>query len=312
SSTTLERSAKRLLVLQVNPGAHRLRDPCEPVLALGGRALRLAQRAGEQLRDELTERLALAALPLLQPPQYGRVDVDRRPRHMHDANSRNIRCVSWGASATPLRRQPANGWSAVSGTDQDVLEELTRAPSRAAVDVARQALLEGQARPREDLRVQASRVVDDDDHRRPRGELPAGVGERRDHVFDIGSHGGVGPTTGGGTDLFLAPVVEVEQLVGVAVLLVVVDQAGVRRRRDDAGGSSWKIDLARVGVHDRDLGVGSNQREVAQAADRVQRVAAQELERLLDGAAGAAVLVAPVRLELRSAREVEMEVRGLP
>src|SRR5690349_14023541 len=50
-------------------------------------------------------------------------------------------------------------------------------------------------------------------------------------------------------------------------------------------------------------------RELLDPRDRVERVALQELASRLDGPAAAAVLVAPVRLELRSLRKIEIEVR---
>ena len=66
-------------------------------------------------------------------------------------------------------------------------------------------------------------------------------------------------------ELPLAPVVEPEQLVGVAVLLVVVDQARIRRRGDDAVVRPAQLELPRVPVeHERSpariahLGEGSN------------------------------------------------------
>ena len=55
-----------------------------------------------------------------------------------------------------------------------------------------------------------------------------------------------------GTDLVLAQIVEPEQLVGVAVLLVVVDQSRVRRGGDDGVERPTELDLARVAVQDVD------------------------------------------------------------
>ena len=56
----------------------------------------------------------------------------------------------------------------------------------------------------------------------------------------------------GGAQLQLAAVVEPEQLVRVAVLLVVVDEAWVRRRRDHAVERPGQVELPRVAVeHDR-------------------------------------------------------------
>ena len=55
----------------------------------------------------------------------------------------------------------------------------------------------------------------------------------------------------GGAELELATVVEAEQLVGVAVLLVVVDQPRIRRRRETPSKAPRRSTLARVAVqHD--------------------------------------------------------------
>ena len=45
------------------------------------------------------------------------------------------------------------------------------------------------------------------------------------------------------------------------MLLVVVDQPGIRRRRDDPGGLEWEIDFARILMHDNDFGAATNERE---------------------------------------------------
>src|SRR5438046_1762842 len=95
------------------------------------------------------------------------------------------------AAERPQVRPPATG---VSGQtfgeaalelegltrDEDVLEELARAPAGAAVHVAPVALLELEARPLEDGRVQVAAVVDDDDHGRPRPERRPRVPEHGD------------------------------------------------------------------------------------------------------------------------------------
>src|SRR5436190_3636163 len=64
-------------------------------------------------------------------------------------------------------------------------------------------------------------------------------------------------------------------------------------------------------MQNHDLGITADRRKLAEPADRVERVPAQELERLIDRTAEPAVLVTPVRLELWLAREVEVEVRRL-
>ena len=57
-----------------------------------------------------------------------------------------------------------------------------------------------------------------------------------------------------------------------------------------------------------DLASGANRGELAQAPQRVVRVAAQELPGLPDGAARPPVLVAPVRLLHRLTGNIEVEV----
>ena len=111
----------------------------------------------------------------------------------------------------------------------------------------------------------------------------------------------------------VAPLVEAEQLVGVAVLPVVVDQPRVRRRGDDAVVRPAEVELARVAVEDRATRPArAHARERLDPVERVERVAEEEPTRRLDRLAFAAVLVAPVRLELRLAREVEVEMRRPP
>src|SRR5438105_6704249 len=50
--------------------------------------------------------------------------------------------------------------------DEDVLEELARAPAGTAVDVPAKPFLEIQAGARQDLRIEVAPVVHDDQHRR--------------------------------------------------------------------------------------------------------------------------------------------------
>src|SRR6266536_774283 len=125
-------------------------------------------------------------------------------------------------------RRARSRCSADSGTDEYVLVKLARAAAGAPVDVARQTLLKGQRRPIEDLRIEILRVVHHDDHRCPSGKLPTSVGERRDHVLDVVADGGLRLTTRGRADLLLTAIFESEQLVGVTMLLVIVDQSRVR------------------------------------------------------------------------------------
>ena len=56
-------------------------------------------------------------------------------------------------------------------------------------------------------------------------ELAARVREHRDHVLDVGPDRRLGLPANSRSDLLLAAVLETEQLVRVAMLLVVIDQA---------------------------------------------------------------------------------------
>ena len=102
--------------------------------------------------------------------------------------------------------------------------------------------------PGEDAWVEMSRVVDDDHDRRFRLELSSRIREHRRHVPHVGGYGSASGAPRGRSDLVNAPVLEVQELVGVPVLLVVVDEAGVRRRRDDAVRLTRQPDCPRVRV----------------------------------------------------------------
>ncbi len=104
-----------------------------------------------------------------------------------------------------------------------------------------------------------------------------------------------------------------QQLVGVAVLLVVVDQPRVRRRRDDGVEASAPLQLTGVAVqHGRLPPARADACKLLDPLQRVEGIPAQEVLGAVDRPALALVLVAPVRLVLRRAREVEIEVRRQP
>src|SRR5687767_12398017 len=93
------------------------------------------------------------------------------------------------------------------------------------------------------------------------------------------------------------------------MLLVVVDQPRIRRRGDDAVVRTAELELASVAVeNDRRAPRVAHFRERADARSRVREIPTQKLLRALDGAACPPVLVTPVGLALRRAREVEIEV----
>ena len=94
------------------------------------------------------------------------------------------------------------------------------------------------------------------------------------------------------------------------MLLVVVDQARVGRRRDDPVERAGQVEVAGIAVQHLGLAPArAHARELSDPRERVERVAAQEVLGALDRAADLLVLVAPVLADLRLAREVEVEVR---
>jgi hypothetical protein len=179
--------------------------------------------------------------------------------------------------------------------------------------VAAQAVLEPQTGALENLRVQVAPVVDDDEHRRAGSQLGTRVRKRADHAVDVGGWGGTTSPARRRAELELSHVVEAEQLVRVAVLLVVVDQARIRRRGEDAVEAAAEVELPSVAVEDGRLpATGARAGELADARDRVERVATEEVRGAVDRTALAPVLVAPVRLALRRPRGVEVEVGCQP
>jgi hypothetical protein len=96
------------------------------------------------------------------------------------------------------------------------------------------------------------------------------------------------------------------------VLLVVIDQPRVRGRGDDCVEHTGELELARVAVQDLDAALRPHARELLQARQRVERVAADEVVGLLDRLAFALVLVTVVWPGLRDLREVEVEMSGQP
>ena len=78
-----------------------------------------------------------------------------------------------------------------------------------------------------DVVVERAAVVDDDRDRGVAAQVAAGVGQHLGDAVAVGGDGAGAGALGGGAQLELAAVVQAEQLVGVAVLLVVIDQARV-------------------------------------------------------------------------------------
>ena len=97
------------------------------------------------------------------------------------------------------------------------------------------------------------------------------------------------------------------------MLLVVVDEAGIRRGRDDAVEAGAEFELARVAVHHFGFSPPRPRaRELMDSLQRVERVPAQEPPGLADRPARPLVLVTPVLGTLRGTREVEVEVGRPP
>ena len=89
--------------------------------------------------------------------------------------------------------------------------------------------LDAEPRTLEDLRVEVAAVVDDDHDGRASREDTADVGKYLGGSVDVGGDGCDARPCRRRTDLELAAIVQAEKLVGVAMLLVVVDEPGVRR-----------------------------------------------------------------------------------
>ena len=93
------------------------------------------------------------------------------------------------------------------------------------------------------------------------------------------------------------------------MLLVVVDEAGIRRRGEDAVEGPFQRELARVAVQDRRLAfVVADTRELLDPRERVTDVPAEEAGGGFDRPARTPVLVAPVLGPLRRFRRLEVEV----
>src|SRR6266568_2481528 len=149
-------------------------------------------------------------------------------------NSRRRTLMLSSVAASIIGRSIWACWPLCGAAEQDVLEELARSSSCAAVDVSGYAFFQDEPGALQDGGVEILRVVHDDQHPGIAWELRDGVAEHFAHRVGIGIERGTASSRGCGSDLFVASVDQAEQFVGVAMLLVVVDQAGVRRGRDDS------------------------------------------------------------------------------
>src|SRR6476646_2705106 len=148
---------------------------------------------------------------LIVPPVGVRRKLTSDPKSTHTG-----RTSACGAGARRRDDQP-----------QHLFEVLAGAASGAAVDVPGAAALEPETGPAGDVVVERAAVVDDE---RDGGVAAQGAARVRQHLGDavaVGGDGAGAGALGGGAQLQLAAVIEAEQLVGISVLLVVVDQARV-------------------------------------------------------------------------------------
>src|SRR6478735_12070241 len=156
--------------------------------------------------------------------------------------------------------------------DQNVFEVLARPPAGAAVDVAAEPFLELKTGSREDLRIQVAAVVDDDEDRGSLPELHRRPREYRGDAVAVRLQRRQRRPRGRRADLPLAPVVEREQLVRIAVLLVVVDQPRIRRRGEDPVERPRERLFARVAVQHRRVALRvAHAREILDPHERVAR-----------------------------------------
>src|SRR5206468_801020 len=125
-----------------------------------------------------------------------------------------------------------------------------RPTSGPAVDVTLEPLVHAEPRPLEDFRVEIATIVHDDEHRRarykPRDTPPEHSGDPVCVLLDRSTARAARRRP----ELELPTVVQGEQLVGVPMLLVVVDETGIRRRREDRLVPVGELDLACVAVQD--------------------------------------------------------------
>src|SRR6266487_5596034 len=112
--------------------------------------------------------------------------------------------------------------------------------------MSRDPLFQGKTRSLEDRRIKRPRVVHHDDNGRSRGHRMTCVAQHRRHVFNVVVERTPTRATGRGPDLRRATIRQPEQLVRVAMLLVIVDESWIGRGRDNASWSGWEFNGARV------------------------------------------------------------------
>src|SRR5712691_9424135 len=120
-----------------------------------------------------------------------------------------------------------------SAAEQNVLEKLARSPPCSSIDVSGDSFFKKEARVLENCGVKTLRIIHDDEHPSIARELRSGVVKHLAHCVNIGVQRSPAPSDRCCSNLFIASVDQAKQLVGVAMLLVVVDQARVGRGRYD-------------------------------------------------------------------------------
>src|SRR4029079_16866436 len=94
-------------------------------------------------------------------------------------------------------------------------------------------IFEPEASRLKDLGIELTPIVHDDQDRAAVREARYGVSQCGNHSVDVAGELGLARPPGGAAELLRAQLLETQQLVRVAVLLVVVDQPWIRRRGEE-------------------------------------------------------------------------------
>ena len=160
--------------------------------------------------------------------------------------------------------------------------------------------------------IQPQAVVDDYHDRRSRCERARDVREGLTHVRAIGGDCSSPGAPGRRADLVGRARLQTEQVEGVRVLRVVVEDPDVGRRGDDAVEPRRQQGTAGIGVQHLPGSSAAHGRKGLDAPQHVRRIAAQELRGTLGRRAHAPVLVAPVGRPYRFGGMVERVVPDEP
>src|SRR4029450_10657594 len=116
--------------------------------------------------------------------------------------------------------------------NEHVFIEFAGPTPGSAVDMPSEALLQTEACSLEDLRIEVPAVVDDDQDRSPRTERLFPPGQDRSDAGDVRGERGCPGALLRRAELEAPKILEIEQLVRVAVLLVVAAPPRIGRRGD--------------------------------------------------------------------------------